>query len=233
MDEFPSLETARLILRQPSPSDGDAVLAIYSRSEVTGVCDVPTLTNCDQARRVLSVFEDEFERGLGIKWAITRKESDYLVGLCGLGWYRHNASALLSYDLNPQFWHRGIMTEALRATLTFAFGQGAVNRVTATTVMGNQASRRLLQRLRFQEEGVLRDWGYWGGQFKDLRCFSLLKRDFPSSGLAKCEAALNPLGSSARPGDHHGLQKTLARQRLRVESVPAAREAGTRDTRPA
>ena len=39
----------------------------------------------------------------------------------------------------------------------------------------------LLRKVGFQEEGVLREWGFWKGGFRDVRCFSLLRNDL---GLA-------------------------------------------------
>jgi len=45
-------------------------------------------------------------------------------------------------------------------------------------MLENTASVKLLQKLGFLEEGILRGYGYWKGQFHDLRIFSLLKKDY-------------------------------------------------------
>jgi ribosomal-protein-alanine N-acetyltransferase len=45
-------------------------------------------------------------------------------------------------------------------------------------MLWNVASMRLLHRLGFTEEGVLRAAGYWKGAFHDLRMYALLKSEY-------------------------------------------------------
>jgi len=198
MRAFPVLNTERLILRSLTAEDEADVFALYSNPEVTRLCDVVTLANPSQARAVLQTFQSEFERDSGVRWAITERGAPGLIGLCGVGWHRHNFSALLSYDLNQHCWNRGIMTEAVRAVVAYTFADAGMNRITATTVVDNPASRQVLRHVGFQEEGILRAWGFWKGKFQDLRCFSLLRTDAPS------ESAAGPVGARRireAPGD--------------------------------
>ena len=44
-------------------------------------------------------------------------------------------------------------------------------------MQGNSASEKVLNKLKFQKEGLLRQHGYWKGQFHDLNIFSILKSD--------------------------------------------------------
>jgi ribosomal-protein-alanine N-acetyltransferase len=182
MREFPLLKTKRLILRRLAPEDDADVFAIYSNPEVTQFCDVVNLANQSQAGAVIQVYQGEFERDSGVRWGITERGGSRLIGLCGVGWHRHNFSALLSYDLNQDYWNRGIMTEAIRAVVGYTFDRAGMNRITATTVVDNLASMQVLRHDGFQEEGILRDWGFWKGEFKNLRCFSLLRKDTPTAG---------------------------------------------------
>ena len=174
------LETSRLVLRELCPADQAGILALYSNPEVSRVSEMATLANPGQAARVLDAFQAEFKNGVGIRWAIILRETNRLAGVCGIGWYPLNRSALFSYDLNQDYWNRGLMTEAGLAVVKRTFEQTDTNRITATTVVDNLRSMRVLQKLGFQEEGTLRDWAFWKGEFKDLRCFSLLRRDFQS-----------------------------------------------------
>ena len=48
---------------------------------------------------------------------------------------------------------------------------------------GNEASVRLLERIGFQREGLMRDRGFWKGGFHDLELFSLLTTDPGASAL--------------------------------------------------
>jgi ribosomal-protein-alanine N-acetyltransferase len=174
---FPVLQTERLILRELAAADEAGVFNIYSKPEVTLVCDVVTLTDRRQAMNVLKVLQADWPKGTGIRWAVTLRGSPDVIGICGFAWYPHNRSALLSYDLNPEFWNQGIMTESVKTIVPHAFGCDGINRITATVVPENRASIQVLRKVGFRDEGVLREWGFWKGEFKDLRCFSLLRRD--------------------------------------------------------
>lgn len=190
MAEFPVLETSRLVLRGLLPEDESAIFTIYSNPEVTRFCDIVTLADRQQAGRLLAFFQSQFEKNTGIRWGITEKGLPGVIGLCGVVWYPHNRSALLSYDLDQNYWSRGIMTEAVDAVIRYVFTTFGINRITATTCVENKRSIRVLQHSGFQEEGILRDWGFWKGRFEDLRCFSRLRRDL-RAGLTGREAAHN------------------------------------------
>jgi ribosomal-protein-alanine N-acetyltransferase len=61
------------------------------------------------------------------------------------------------------------------------FGNGfffRVNRVEALIDLGNAASRSLLEKLGFVQEGIRREYGYWKDRFRDVRSFALLRRDW-------------------------------------------------------
>jgi ribosomal-protein-alanine N-acetyltransferase len=177
METFPILTTERLNLRALAAGDAEAVRALYGQAEVTQYSELVTLGDADQAALVIRQFQGEFERGTGIRWAVALKTSPRLIGTCGLAWHRQNFSTLLSYDLAPEFWNQGIMTEAAREVVRYCFERTDTNRISATTTLANAASMRLLHKLGFQEEGILRQWAFWKGKFVDLRCFSLLKQD--------------------------------------------------------
>jgi ribosomal-protein-alanine N-acetyltransferase len=159
-------------------ADVAGVFAVYSDDEVTKFSEMVTLANFAQASQVVKRFQVEFEQDIGVRWAIALRADGKLIGTCGLGWHRQNFSAYLSYDLERRFWNQGIATDALAAVVRHGFTTTNLNRMSATTVPENGASMRVLQKLGFQEEGILREWGYWKGHFQDLRCFSLLRKDF-------------------------------------------------------
>ncbi len=174
---FPIIETERLRLRELTAGDAAEVFAIYGDGLVTQFSEMTTLENVEQARAVTGHFQAEHARGTGIRWAMADKTTARVIGTVGLGWHRPNFSALLSYDVVREFWNQGMGSEALRAVVGHCFASTDTNRISATTTLDNGASMRLLQKLGFTEEGVLRDWGFWKGKFVDLRCFALLRKD--------------------------------------------------------
>ena len=73
------------------------------------------------------------------------------------------------------------MTEALVAMIGYSYGSDfpfGLNRIRALTELDNVASKELLRKLGFVEEGILRDYGYWKDQYHDVLCYSMLRRDW-------------------------------------------------------
>jgi len=56
-----------------------------------------------------------------------------------------------------------------------------LNRVQAIIDSRNVRSMKLVRRLGFMKEGVLRQRSYFNGQFRDDVCFSLLKKEWTKS----------------------------------------------------
>jgi ribosomal-protein-alanine N-acetyltransferase len=64
--------------------------------------------------------------------------------------------AEIGYELNPDCWHKGLMTEALTSIIDHGFQKLGFHRIEATPLVINEASQRLLERCGFRKEGVLR-----------------------------------------------------------------------------
>jgi len=69
------------------------------------------------------------------------------------------------------------MTEGLRCLLPFAFGRLALHRVEAACLPRNEASRRLLDRIGFREEGFARQYLRIDGAWQDHVLYALLGDD--------------------------------------------------------
>jgi ribosomal-protein-alanine N-acetyltransferase len=107
------------------------------------------------------------------------KDEMKLVGICGYYDWAHDAMrAEIGYDLDPVYWGKGIMTEALTAVIKYGLEAMNLNRVQALIDSHNERSMRLVERLGFKKEGVLRQRSIFEGEFRDDVCFSLLKRDW-------------------------------------------------------
>ncbi len=70
------------------------------------------------------------------------------------------------------------MSEALHAILQYGFGRRGTQFVIAEIMLENVASRRLLEKLGFQSQGVLKERGFWKGEHHDLEQFMLMRSEF-------------------------------------------------------
>lgn len=179
--DFPQLETERLLLRAVRPSDRYSVLRLFGDPLVTRYNDVDTLESLEDADGIIDWITDRFATRRGIRWAIILKTSgDHnLIGTCGYNhWSERGHYASIGYDLMSPYWGQGITPEAVGAMLDFGFNTLGLNRVEADVTIGNTASSRVLTKLGFTFEGVLRQRGYWKGEYHDLQFYSLLREEY-------------------------------------------------------
>lgn len=173
MEYPPILTTERLLLRPLTREDADDIYAIFSHSEVTKYYEVDTLTDTTQAQVLLEHFIAAGRLGISIRG------DSRLIGSCGLfAFNTQYFSASLGYELAPEFWGRGIMTEALKALFSYGFFTLGMNRLNALVYPDNAASISVLEGLGFDKEGVMREFGYWKGAFHDMSLYALLRRQW-------------------------------------------------------
>lgn len=176
---FAILQTKRLTLRHLRIEDAPQVLANFSFDEVTKFYDLATFTELAQAEQLIANWIKRSEQGQGLRWAITLTGDDTLIGTCGF----HNLSAEnrraeIGYELHPDYWRQGIMTEAVQALLAHGFAALNLHRIEAFIDPAHHASYGLLVRCGFQSEGVLRDYFFEKGRFVDAQMLSILQREF-------------------------------------------------------
>jgi len=177
-EAFPLLETKRLVLRQMRPGDAEAIFRIYGDEEVMRYRDVLPFTRPEEAQQFLEGVRARYQQGEEMHWAITLKGEDSLIGSCGYSWHLGRQFGAIGYDLARLYWKQGIMTEAIEALLRFGFEVRNLHRIEARVRRGNEASMRLLRRLGFQEEGLLRECLFLNNSFYDVKVFSLLKSEY-------------------------------------------------------
>lgn len=178
---FPVLRTRRLVLRQVNARDARWYYDHFNTKEIVEGQDQGGPRDLGEARAELKLyFTDNFRRGSGIRWGITLKGDDRLIGSAGFyKWVQPGRyQAEMGYDLEPAFWGRGIMTEALGAILQYGFDKMGLHRIEVLISRQNKRSQALVRRLGFTREGVLRDHYFVEGRFADDVIFSLLKREW-------------------------------------------------------
>ncbi|WP_263769403.1 GNAT family N-acetyltransferase [Propionivibrio soli] len=177
---FPELQTKRLRLRELDASDAPAIFKIYSNSSAMPFFGTDPINSLAEAEKTIAKFSGW--RSLpnpGIRWGLEEKSTGRLIGSCGLfAWNRAWHRCTTGYELEFSARGQGFMNEALRVALCWGFTEMQLNRIDAQIHPGNHASLRLAEKLGFRREGCLRQAGYWGGEFRDLLQFGLLRTDW-------------------------------------------------------
>ncbi len=180
-ERFPVLTTERLLLREITLHD--TAFWIRNFSDPATV----SLTAYDPPADVAAAKEEirrycirPFNEGTGIRWGIAFRDRAELVGTLGYHrWLREELNqALMGYDLLPEHRRKGIMTEAMTAVLKFGFERMHLHRAEVRVDPANTPSIRLIEKLGFQREGVLRESTAFRGRFIDDAVYSLLDREW-------------------------------------------------------
>ncbi|WP_433624676.1 GNAT family N-acetyltransferase [Halomicrococcus sp. NG-SE-24] len=85
--------------------------------------------------------------------------------------------AEIGYIIHPEFHGEGYATEAADLCLEHAFDDRGLHKVWAQVVEGNEASKRVLEKLGFQQEGTLREHEYANGERVDVGYYGLLSSE--------------------------------------------------------
>jgi ribosomal-protein-alanine N-acetyltransferase len=165
--QIPRLETERLILRELTLGDKDAVFQNFSDDETTEFIMEP-MTSLKQAEDIIQEFIDGFKQGKSIFWAVVLKESYAFIGTCSYESFSlGDLQGEIGYDLSKGYWGQGLMTEAVQAIIRYGFECLGLNRIEPHTFPQNTRSISLLCRLHFKEEGTFRQNSYFKGKFWD------------------------------------------------------------------
>jgi ribosomal-protein-alanine N-acetyltransferase len=180
--EFPVLTSQRLTLDRLTQKDINNVFGIFSNPAVIEHYDVDIFKSKTEASNLIQYFSQLFKAGNGIRWAIRDKVSGEFIGSCGYSnWNEFDHSAVISYELTPNFWGKGYASEALQAIINFVFDQGFsfyVHRIEALILPSNKASATLATRHQFEFEGTLKEKCYWNDRFHDMNMYALLRKNW-------------------------------------------------------
>ncbi len=164
---FPLIETKRLILREVTLEDAGDMFKYLSDTDVVKPMGLDPFETVNDVWDEIKWYESIFEKGSGIRWGITLKNS--------LVTKHHRAE--IGYELSKDHWGKGIASEALEAVVIYGYRHFHLERIEALIEPDNLPSQKLVEKQGFRREGLLRHYEYTCGKFDDLYMYSLIKED--------------------------------------------------------
>ncbi len=178
---FPALvEGERIRLREVNIDDFEATWRWASRPEFFRFLPIDQPTHDEERAGLGSVVVEShgvprrhYELGIEVV------DSCELIGMVRLGIdsERHR-SAGIGYGISPDRWGRGYATEAAQLIVGFGFEALGPHRLWATHHPDNLASRKVMEKVAFREEGRRRDDRLVGGVWYDSVVCSILEDDW-------------------------------------------------------
>lgn len=177
-----TLSTERLTLRWLTADDAQALFDIFSDAAVTRYWSSGPWTDMAQARSAIDDIVAHYDAGSSLRLAIVLSATGEMIGSMNLYDFKHgNRRCDIGYALAAAHWGKGYLTEAMRATLDYAFDTLELNRIEADIDPRNDASARLLEKMLFQREGYMRERWIVQGEVCDTAFYGLLRRDWKSN----------------------------------------------------
>lgn len=174
----PKLETERLILRAVSLKDAEDMFDYASQDKVTYFTLFPKHESVYASYHTIqSVFVNRPNKGWPEAFAIVLKENNKMIGTCDFWPVEGDGIYEMGYVLNPDYWNLGIMSEAGKKVVDFAFNNYGVRRMELNHLEGNFPSQKVALKLGFIYEGRKRKSQKVNKEFKDQIYYGLLKED--------------------------------------------------------
>jgi ribosomal-protein-alanine N-acetyltransferase len=168
------LQTQHLTLRPMQPSDARAMHRMMADPEVMAFWDVGEIEDFDLVVAILNGQIQDVMAGKAEYWAMVRTADQAFVGCCDISdidlWHRR---AEIGFITAKSFWGGGYAFEAMGSAIAYALEGLRLRRLSARVHVGNDRSVRLLERLGFTAEGVLRGYVVRGNDRRDCQIFGL------------------------------------------------------------
>ncbi len=169
-----------LELRLRAEPDAEAVFKVIDRNRNYLKQWLPWLdesTTVEQTRKYIVSDALEFEKKEGLDLGIWF-ENQWVGGIGYHAWGGKNRNSSIGYWLSEEFQGKGIMTDAVRALVTYGFEEMNLNRVEIHCATKNTKSRSIPERLGFKIDGTLRQAEWLYDHFVDLTVYSVLKNEW-------------------------------------------------------
>lgn len=168
------MNLSRISLRPFKLSDVDDVLKWASNDKVTRYLTWNSITSKEEALAHLEHV------AIPHPWRRSICLDDHSIGYISIRPESGDdrCRAHVGYALAEEYWGQGIMTMALKLAVSKVFEDiGDLVRLEALVEVENKGSQRVLEKVGFQKEGLLRKYGFCKGQIRDMFVYSFLSTD--------------------------------------------------------
>ncbi|KAL7251763.1 hypothetical protein ACSBR1_013592 [Camellia fascicularis] len=168
------MDSSKISLRPFKLSDADDFLSWAKDERVTHYLRWNKITSLEEALKYLQ------EVAIPHPWRRSICLDDRSIGYISVrpesGNDRHRAR--VGYAIGAEYWGKGIVTVALKMAMSSVFKEFAyLGRVEALVEEENRGSQRVLKKIGFTKEGLLRKYGLNKGEIRDMFVYSFLSTD--------------------------------------------------------
>jgi ribosomal-protein-alanine N-acetyltransferase len=147
---LPIIRSERLTLRSLFIEDSEAIYELRSDATINKFLDRQPCKSLEDAENFINNINKNIEKGGTYYWAITLTDTKQLAGtVCLFDFSSEKKCCEIGYELSTKFQGQGIMQEAVKRVIDFAFEKLKLNKILAFTHSENEQSSKLLLKLNF------------------------------------------------------------------------------------
>jgi len=149
------LSDDRLLLRLPVRADVDDITRACQDPELQRWIPVPVPYQRIHGEQWVDDSEGSWADERELRWVIVERSAGRVLGAIGLH-ARDATMREIGFWLAPEARGRGIMTESVRLVCRWGFDELHLGRIEWWANVGNEASRRVAEKVGFTMEGTVR-----------------------------------------------------------------------------
>ena len=179
-NSWPSvLDTPRLRLRLLRSDDTENVFRVLSNPTAMKYYGTPPHKDLEYTQKhYIDLMLSRFKYRDAVSFVVTLKDNDgYLGHINATQFDRGFKFVEIAYIIDQEHWGRGIATEAVGRVVEFLQRDMKIHKIRASFYAQNIASKRVLEKLGFRQEGYLRDNVIIEGEFVDEYLMALISEE--------------------------------------------------------
>ncbi len=141
------IETERLLLREITLDDKEALFKLHSNPVVQKYTGEPVVKSIEEMTKAIETRIIDYKKyGFG-RWATILKSEKQFIGWAGLAYLPEFDEVDLGYRFLPEYWGIGLATEASRAILNYGFNSLKLKKIVAIALKENKASIKVMEKV--------------------------------------------------------------------------------------
>ena len=184
MKPMPNIHSERCVLRLPEPKDSIEMLSFVNENQEHLIPWDPSqgleyYTEKYWQDKIIQIQEG-FSADISCCLNLYLKEDNTLIGLVNYANFVRGAfhSCFLGFKMAENMQKKGLMTEALQASIPYVFDILHIHRISANYMPHNAASAKVLEKCRFQQEGIAEDYLRINGKWEKHVLTSLINQNW-------------------------------------------------------
>lgn len=145
------IETERLIIKNTSLEDVDLLLKMDKQVETQKYLGGIKNKTKEERLEFLKRKVDKINSGIASSLTVSVKETSTPIAFVGLKISEEENSAELSYIFDYDYTRKGYCTEIIKKLIEIGFSDLKLTKVWADTIVGNDNSKKVLEKLNFQK----------------------------------------------------------------------------------